>query len=424
MKELNNTVRGTKDLLPCNVEIRDFVINKITETYQKFGFRKIETPSLENLAILCDGEGGENEKLIFKILKRGEKLDLNQPNISLENLCDLGLRFDLTVPLSRFVAGNFSKLSFPFKSIQIGRVWRAEKPQKGRLREFVQCDIDVIGDSSIVAEVELILAATEALLNIGFDNFTVHINDRRFLTALAFEAGFLDSETHDKIFIILDKFDKIGLKGISDELKSSGFNSEKVDNLINKIQELDKLSISLDNNLEQILTSINQELKCEFLTLLDTLNELSDGKFKIKFDPFLVRGMSYYTGPIFEIKLESFNSSIAGGGRYDKMIGKRLGKEIPACGFSIGFERIITILEESKFIPPTVNKSIVVIYEEGISLPALFKYTKALIKENYKVFIELRKKNLKKQLDIFKENNVNYFVFFKEKEAREINVIS
>lgn len=358
-------VTGMKDILPAEMQIRDYVIGLIKETYKGFGFTPIETPCVENIANLSSKQGGENEKLIFKIMKRGEKLNLEQATCE-NDLTDSGLRYDLTVPLSRFYSNNAANLPKPFKALQIGPVWRADRPQKGRFRQFYQCDIDILGDATNLAEIELILATTTLLGKIGFSGFNVRINDRRILKAMAKYSGFPESQ-FDEVFIILDKMDKIGLDGVAEELKKAGFEESSIQTYLKMFEELksqengityigEKLKDVLEgdaaNNLQQIVSAVEQTTK---------------SSFRLSFDPTLVRGMSYYTGTIFEIEMEGFPGSVAGGGRYDEMVGKFTNMQTPACGFSIGFERIVTILLENGFEVPGTKKKKAYLIEKGVS---------------------------------------------------------
>ena len=358
-------VTGMKDILPAEMQIRDYVIALIKETYKGFGFTPIETPCVENIANLSSKQGGENEKLIFKIMKRGEKLNLETATCE-NDLTDSGLRYDLTVPLSRFYSNNAANLPKPFKALQIGPVWRADRPQKGRFRQFYQCDIDILGDATNLAEIELILATTTLLGKIGFSGFNVRINDRRILKAMAKYSGFPESQ-FDEVFIILDKMDKIGLDGVAEELKKAGFEESSIQTYLKMFEELksqengiayigEKLKDVLEgdaaNNLQQIVSAVEQTTK---------------SSFQLSFDPTLVRGMSYYTGTIFEIEMEGFPGSVAGGGRYDEMVGKFTNMQTPACGFSIGFERIVTILLENGFEVPGTKKKKAYLIEKGVS---------------------------------------------------------
>ncbi len=358
-------VTGMKDILPREMEIRDYVTKLVKETYSKFGFVSIETPAVEHIENLCSKQGGENEKLIFKILKRGEKLRLDE--ISEENdLVDSGLRYDLTVPLSRFYANHASELPSPFKALQMGPVWRADRPQKGRFRQFVQCDIDIFGDASYLAEIELITATTTLLSKLAFHDFTVRVNDRRILKAMALYSGFAE-ESFDSVFIALDKMDKIGVDGVKAELTEEGFAAEVIDKYMNLFETTtaDVEGIrSLSNKLGDVLGADVVE---SLTGIIESASAAKACEFNIVFDPTLVRGMSYYTGTIFEIGMNEFSSSVAGGGRYDEMVGKFTGNKVAACGFSIGFERIITILLDQDFKVPSKEDKYAFLIEKGAS---------------------------------------------------------
>lgn len=390
--------RGMRDLLPDEVELRDFVMSAILSTYRKYGFSRIETPALENIDLLCSGEGGENEKLIFKILKRGEKLNLRDQPIQESNLADLGLRFDLTVPLARYYADNFSKLPLPFKAIQIGSVWRAERPQKGRYRQFTQCDIDIIGLESEIAEAELVVATSDALLAMGFSDFTVRINDRRILLALAEYCGF-DADSFNSVFISLDKLDKVGIEGVHAELIDRGHSAKSVNTLIDFLKDISSSQCEV-RDIQKVFSTFSDK------TLFDALDQVmkaidvnSQNRYSVKFDPTLVRGMSYYTGQIFEISYKNYPFSIAGGGRYDKMIGKMLSRDVPACGFSIGFERIIYILQEESYKFQQESNRIALLFDETSSLTDILTAAQALRDKGNMVSIQPRQKKQRKQLD-------------------------
>lgn len=357
-------VTGMKDILPEEMEIRDYVISVIKETYGNFGFTSIETPCVENIANLNCKAGGENEKLIFKILKRGEKLRLAEAK-SEEDLVDGGLRYDLTVPLVRYYSNHANELPAPFKALQIGNVWRADRPQRGRYRQFMQCDIDILGEPSNLAEIELILATTTTLGRLGFRNFQIRINDRQILKAMAAYSGFAE-EDYDQIFIILDKMDKIGIEGVEAELLEAGYPGESV----SKYMELFKGIEAADNAIayltDKIADVLPQGVKESFQEIIDSVEATKGDFFELVFDPTLVRGMSYYTGTIFEIAMPEFGGSCGGGGRYDKMVGKFIGNDVPACGFSIGFERIILLLMESGFKVPKAGKKVAYLMEKGL----------------------------------------------------------
>ncbi len=349
-------VNGMKDILPDEMAVRDFCTDVITKTYAEFGFQRMETPAMESIENLQSRQGGENEKLIFKILKRGEKLHLDTAETE-EDVTDCGMRYDLTVPLARYYANHMAELASPFKSLQIGPVWRADRPQRGRYRQFTQCDIDILGEESILAEIELILATTTVLGKLGFRNFTIRINDRRILRAMAEAAGFPE-EALEKVFIILDKMDKIGMEGVRGELLGEGYAEESVDRylaLFGLTGEGRKVLEKLD---EALGTFSPAASIADLVTIMETVESAKSGDFAVAFDPTLVRGMSYYTGPIFEIAMDELGSSVGGGGRYDRMIGRFAGTDVPACGFSIGFERIILILMEQGFkVPGAAEKT-------------------------------------------------------------------
>lgn len=363
MSMIKKPTTGMKDILPREMEIRDYVTALVKETYTTFGFTSIETPAVEHIENLCSKQGGENEKLIFKVLKRGEKLNLAEAKEE-NDLVDSGLRYDLTVPLSRFYANNAAQLASPFKALQMGPVWRADRPQKGRFRQFVQCDIDILGDPSYLAEIELITATTTLLSKLDFKGFTVRINDRRFLKAMASYSGF-DADSFDTVFIILDKMDKIGLDGVKEELIGEGFAADSVDKYLKlfaegtgEVSDIARLKEVLGDNLEEGCAD-------NLIAIIESAAAARACDFNIVFDPTLVRGMSYYTGTIFEISMDEFGSSVAGGGRYDEMIGKFTGNKVCACGFSIGFERIITILLDKDFKVPGNNDKYAFLIEKG-----------------------------------------------------------
>jgi len=364
MALIKKSVTGMKDILPEEMFIRDYLINIIKKTYGSFGFTSIETPAMEHIENLLSKQGGDNEKLIFKILKRGEKLKLE--NINDENdLVDAGLRYDLTLPLARYYSNNQANLPNPFKALQIGNVYRADRPQKGRFRQFTQCDIDILGEASNLAEIELILATTKALSEIAKGkHFTVRINDRRILMAMALYAGY-DEDNIGNVFIILDKMDKIGMDGVKKELTELDGEEKcsKYLNLFDGLKDNTEAVLSLKDKLKGFIEDGVLDSLCE---IMDTVLEVNTNDFSLVFDPTLVRGMGYYTGTIFEVSMEGFSGSVAGGGRYDKMIGRFTGNDTPACGFSIGFERIITILLDAGFKIPDESRKIAFLYEKNI----------------------------------------------------------
>ena len=408
-------VRGTKDYLPAEVLLRDYVQGIILDTYKKFGFQRINTPIMEDIERLNKSDGGENLSMIFKILKRGQKLDLSKENLVEDDLVDSGLRYDLTMPLSRYFANNRQNLTLPFKCIQIDKVFRAERPQKGRLREFFQCDIDIIGDASSNAEAELIYVTTQALLNSGFDDFTVRVNDRRILTDLIKAAGFSDEDV-PSVCISFDKLDKVGLDGVKAELLEKEYAPAAVEKFMEIIGGNDLSDLSA---IEKFCSDAG--VPANLKKVIETIRSLAGGKFNIVYDKSLVRGMGYYTGMVFEIVSTKFGSSVAGGGRYDKMIGKFLGETVPAVGFSIGFERICEILKDSKTVKLPQDKKIVLIYADGDDFGAVLKKTAELRADGWTVNMLKRSKKLGKLLDAMVDNGYSHsFNFGESTEPKEL----
>ncbi len=419
--------RGMRDFLPADVALRDWATGVILKTYESFGFTRIETPALENINLLRRAEGGENLQLIFEVLKRGDKLEreLSGGQPKREGLADLGLRFDLTVPLVRFYAQNQSTLPNPLKAIQIGSVWRAESPQAGRFRQFTQCDIDIFGIKNELAEMELLQATAEALRELGFENFTIRINDRRILSALAEYCGF-DPGRVDNVFITLDKLDKIGEDGVRKEWHSAGHEQGAIDKMMTVVTSLQKTK-----NFAEARNALPEELqKNEALeplaNVIKDITEQGSGSYNITFDPTLVRGMGYYTGQIFEVSCPGYTYSIAGGGRYDKMVGKFSGRDVPACGFSIGFERIITVLTDKGFRPPNAAAKIALICNpDQDDLTSVFSTASRMRDKGLIVSVQPRKKDMRKQLDALVVQGFTSFAFFKnngeELEIKELN---
>ena len=366
MALIKKPVTGMKDILPAEMQLRDYCISVIKKTYAEFGFTSIETPCVESLANLNSKQGGENEKLIFKVMKRGEKLNLAEAKEE-NDLTDSGLRYDLTVPLVRFYANHANELPAPFKALQMGNVWRADRPQKGRYRQFMQCDIDILGEASNLAEIELILATTTTLGRLGFKDFKIRINDRRILKAMAAYSGFPEEE-YDNVFITLDKMDKIGIDGVSEELEKQGFGKENIDKYLDLFKAAEGKS-GLDG-LKTIADMIGEFLEPEvregLSEIISSVESTKSAQFEMVFDPTLVRGMSYYTGTIFEVAMPQYGGSCGGGGRYDKMVGKFLGQDTPACGFSIGFERIIMIMMDEGFKIPGAGEKVAFLIEKSI----------------------------------------------------------
>ena len=402
-------VKGTRDYLPKEVEIRDYLQNVIAETYRDAGFVRITTPIIEDAVNLDKSEGGENLNLIFRVLKRGKKLSsaLNNENVTEKELSDMGLRYDLTLPLSRYFSNNKNELMTPFKVIQMDRVYRAERPQKGRLREFMQCDIDIIGNDSRDAEIELILTTTKALNRVGLKNYTVKINDRRILKSIFSYTGFDDAD-NEKLAIIFDKLDKIGIDGVKAELEENSFDKNAIDKFIGLFENG---SLTLDS----IADVCDAEYVNDLKYIIDTVDKASNGTIPVEFTPSLVRGQGYYTGTIFEVAADGYSGAVAGGGRYDNLIGKFLNEDIPAVGFSIGFERIFGILMEQNYAIPDRKKRIAVFYDKDNYADALV-YAENLRNE-YMVSVIARPKKLGKFLNKLEQNEFDGFAVFGEADG-------
>ena len=410
-------VNGMKDILPAEMEIRDYVTSVIKDTYRSFGFTPIETPCMENIANLSNKQGGENEKLIFKVLKRGEKLNLETAKEEAD-VVDFGMRYDLTVPLSRFYANHANDLPTPFKALQIGSVWRADRPQRGRYRQFTQCDIDILGEPSNLAEIELITATTTTIGRLGFKNFEIRINERRILKAMAAYSGF-EEKDYDSIFITLDKMDKIGLEGVAAELGEEGYAKESIDKYLELFELLkDRKDVAegvafLKDKLGDFL---DQEVADSLTEIATAVNATKNAEFTLVFDPTLVRGMSYFTGTIFEIAMPELGAACGGGGRYDKMIGKFTGNDVPACGFSIGFERIILLLMESGFKIPERPKRVAYLVEKKYpaeKLVDVMKQAKEARENGQQVLVVRMNKNKKFQKEqLSKEGYEEFEEFF------------
>ena len=402
-------VKGTRDYLPKEVEIRDYLQNVIAETYRDAGFVRITTPIIEDAVNLDKSEGGENLNLIFRVLKRGKKLSsaLNNENVTEKELSDMGLRYDLTLPLSRYFSNNKNELMTPFKVIQMDRVYRAERPQKGRLREFMQCDIDIIGNDSRDAEIELILTTTKALNRVGLKNYTVKINDRRILKSIFSYTGFDDAD-NEKLAIIFDKLDKIGIDGVKAELEENSFDKNAIDKFIGLFENG---SLTLDS----IADVCDAEYVNDLKYIIDTVDKASNGTIPVEFTPSLVRGQGYYTGTIFEVAADGYSGAVAGGGRYDNLIGKFLNEDIPAVGFSIGFERIFGILMEQNYAIPDRKKRIAVFYDKDNYSDAL-AYAENL-RDEYMVSVIARPKKLGKFLNKLEQNEFDGFAVFGEADG-------
>ena len=409
-------VNGMKDILPAEMEIRDYVTNVIKETYRSFGFTPIETPCMENIANLSNKQGGENEKLIFKVMKRGEKLNLETAKEEAD-VVDFGMRYDLTVPLSRFYSNNANNLPSPFKALQMGSVWRADRPQRGRYRQFTQCDIDILGEPSNLAEIELITATTTTIGRLGFKNFEIRINERRILKAMAAYSGFSE-DSYDGLFITLDKMDKIGVEGVAEELAKDGHSQESIDKylgLFNLLEDKKDVAEGVAFLAETLGGYLDEEVVTNMTEIATAVNATKGAEFTLVFDPTLVRGMGYYTGTIFEIAMPELGAACGGGGRYDKMIGKFTGKDVPACGFSIGFERIILLLMESGFKIPESPKKVAYLVEKKYpaeKLVDVMKQASEARKNGQQVLVVRMNKNKKFQKEQLTKDGYEEFVEF------------
>lgn len=421
MKFIKTPVKGMCDMLPSDMMLREFVLTMIKDSYAKYGFMLIETPAMEHIENLCSKQGGDNEKLIFQILKRGQSLSKSLEKQEYESLADSGLRYDLTVPLARYYANNQDKLPSPFKSLQIGNVWRADNPQKGRFRQFTQCDIDVLGDESNLAEIELIAATADMLSAIfkdcAIDGLTIHINDRKILRAICLQAGFKEEDV-SSVLISLDKKDKIGIEGIRKELLENGFDDECVSNYLNYYNNINLDCERFCKAIDEMY--LDKEVAANLMSIVESVKVLIDKNVNVVFDPTLVRGMGYYTGTIFEVSIDGYNFSIAGGGRYDKMIGKFSGQDVCACGFSIGFERIITILKDLQKETKKIEKNnLAILVHKDVSAKQkleVFAEAKKFRKSGKTVSIYPMKKNLNAQ---FKKLEEIGFVEFKKVYAED-----
>lgn len=400
-------VEGMRDYLPSENAIRDRLLDDILDVYRSNGFQHIDTPAVESIENLENSDGGDNLKLIYRLEKRGQKLEKALADGDYAHLCDLGLRYDLTLPLSRYYANHKNDLELPFKCIQAGRVYRAERPQKGRLREFIQCDIDILGSDSTDCEVELITVTADALLRVGIDDFKVRVNHRNLLRNLIVWCG-IPVESADSVCITIDKADKIGFDGVKNELLEKGLAEEAVLKLVDKLTE----GLHLDS-----FNAFDSEAEVDSVRdLLEKANALADGKYEVVFDATLVRGQGYYTGTVFEIECPSFGGTVAGGGRYDNLIGKFCGESVPAVGFSIGFERIYSVLSErneGKFR----KERLILFYDDGMILDAL-RYAKTL-HESYDVTIMKKKKKVGKQLAQAEAQGYQYAEFLENPGERK-----
>lgn len=412
MKKTLTPVRGTNDYLPKEMAVRERVRSEILETYKKYGFMQISAPILEDIDNLLGSDGGDNTKLIFKVLKRGEKLDLSTPNLSEMDLVDIGLRYDLTVPMVRLFCNNQNSLPTPFKTIQIDYSFRADRPQRGRSRQFIQCDIDILGDPTINAEIDVINTTAKTFLNLGFKNFVCKLNDRRILSDLILGTGF-SADSECDVCVVLDKLDKIGIDGVTSELIERGFDAQKVSALMEKIAKIQEGGI---DTLEGF--GVRSEVVDSVKQILSTTNALSGGNYNIKFDVSIVRGQGYYTGAVYEFYMEGFSGACGGGGRYDNMVEKMTGKKVPAVGFGLGFEPTCMLINERGLLKAE-DKLIACVYYPEDDFAKVLKYVEELNQTN-NVSAVPAKKNLGFQLQTLKANGFTHFTAFKDKQIKEI----
>ncbi len=416
MAFVKKPVKGMQDFLPSDMRLRESIISMIKESYALYGFMQIETPVMEHLSNLQSKQGGDNEKLIFQVLKRGRDLDkgvrkvvecedsTQASQLVREECSDSGLRYDLTLPLSRYYACNKEDLPNPFKALQIGSVWRADNPQKGRFRQFTQCDIDILGDNSTLAEIELVSATSNMLLKIlepiDISGLTVHVNDRSILRAAALKAGFPE-EAVSSVLISLDKFDKIGYDGVEAELIANGYDEAIAKSYVALYRDLDA-GISCQDFCAEFGEFLDPSVASNLDEIISCAKTMVGEGISIVFDPTLVRGMGYYTGPIFEVSVDGYGFSIAGGGRYDKMIGNFCGEDICAVGFSLGFERIITILKDFGVTKPLSNNdSTVFLIDKSVPLEKKMKVLEEaqnLRSQGKTASVQPLKKNAKRQI--------------------------
>lgn len=405
-----NPARGMKDTLPLETIRKNSVVEALESVYLKWGFLPIECPALENIDRLIGSGGGDNEKMVFQVLKRGISQEKLKSTSDVTALVDLGLRYDLTVPLARFYASNAGKLPSRIKVLQSGAVWRAERPQKGRFRQFMQWDADIIGVEEGFPEIELICCTAEALRAIDLSGFRVRINDRRILSELVKSAGVAEDKV-DSAFITIDKLDKIGIEGVKSELENRGMPQRSVGLIASKIEPfLSTECIDIQEGLEILGLDVSEDVVSSLYDVYNQVKDHADNwNYQITFDATLVRGMGYYTGQIFEIDYGDYSFSIAGGGRYDGMIGKYLGRDVPACGFSLGFDRILTILEEESRWPRNPTKSLVVLASNEETSSA-FSIAQDFRRKGWQVSVDRPDKNTRKQLETFRELGFTHFV--------------
>ncbi len=407
MKFDTNPVRGTVDYLPSEMEVRSYAEQIILKTYKQNGFLQVKTPILESLNLLTSGDSGDNQKLMFKTIKRGDKLDLTKPNLTENDIVEEGLRYDLTVPLVRFFINNREKLPVPFKAIQIDEAFRAERPQRGRIRQFTQCDIDILGDSTPMAEIELLYAYMCSYKALGFKKLTFKVNDRRALNEIITNSGFA-LEKVQEICVSLDKFDKIGFDGVCKELIDNGFDNEKSVLLIEKFKKLKSID---DNNQKLELLKeygVSDEVISSLLAIIKTASEFKFEGYKVEYDACVIRGQGYYTGTVLEVFDDDFGRAIGGGGRYDKMIEKFAGVSIPAVGASIGLYSVVMLMNERGYKIP--SQKIALVYDKKEDYSNVLKAKVELMNKGFEVSAFVFPKNFNNFADKIKQNGYDRIV--------------
>ncbi|MBQ4541939.1 MAG: ATP phosphoribosyltransferase regulatory subunit [Clostridia bacterium] len=408
MKISTNPVRGTVDYLPAEMDVRSYAEQIILQTYKQNGFLQIKTPILESLDLLTSGDSGDNQKLMFKTIKRGDKLDLTKPNLKESDIVEEGLRYDLTVPLVRFFLNNKEKLPVPFKAIQIDESFRAERPQRGRVRQFTQCDIDILGDSSPLCEVELLYSYMCAYARLGFKNVTIKVNDRRALNEIITSCGF-DSSKVIEVCVSLDKLDKIGYEAVANELVSNGFEAGAVQKLMQAIEKIKTAKTNAESFEMLEKAGVSSAVVDSLKTIIDTASKFKTSEtFKVVYDVTIIRGQGYYTGTVFEVYDEEFGRAIGGGGRYDKMIEKFAGVSIPAVGASIGLYSVVMLMVERK--AKTLSKKLALVYDKNASFEDIMKAKIELMQKGYDVSTFAFPKNFNNFADKIKQNGYNQIV--------------
>ncbi len=405
-----NPPRGMRDFLPAEKAQRERVLSVIRSTFTGRGFDEIETPVMEDSERLHAGLGGDNEKLAFGVLKRGLTVDAIREATEALDLADLGLRFDLTVPLARFYASHRAELPTVFRAIQIAPVWRAERPQKGRYRQFVQCDIDIIGEAGPAAEVELITATVATLDALGLDGCSIRVNDRRLLNSALELLGFPPKE-HEPVLITIDKLDKLGHDGVIAELRDRGFPAGPVDALeafFRRPMTMEFLQFGEAAIRKFLPEGVDEKAVAELAAIGEAVNAVV-GRAVVTFDPWLVRGMGYYTGAIFEVAHPDFGYSLGGGGRYDGMIGRFLGTDVPAAGFSLGFERLVDLVELDG---ADAREAVAIIHDVDADHVRLLTLQAELVATGKRVRLERRPKNIKPLLEQLEASGFSGYALF------------